>query len=630
MFLNINLLRKHTPRWVIYTLDIFICLFSLVLSYSLRFNFKVPEVEINALDHVLPIVLGVRALSLFVGKTYAGIVRYTSSKDAERIFLVITSGSVFFVALNMFWYYLIDGVFLVPFSIIILEFIITIFGLTAFRLLVKMLYMEYNHPKKDRVNVIIYGTDQSAIITKKTLDRSQDEPVRVVAFIEISKRNVGKKLEGVNIYNADQLEHLLTKYEVSKLIIAKSQIVPNRKAEIIESCLNHNVKVLTVPPPAKWINGELSINQIRDVRIEDLLGREPIHLSEENIRKKILNKTILVTGAAGSIGSEIVRQITNYKPKKLILFDQAESPLYEIEMELSEIHKFNEFEVIIGDVTNQNALEKVFAENNIEMVFHAAAYKHVPMMEKFPGEAVRTNVMGTKIIADLSVKYKVKRFVMISTDKAVNPTSVMGASKRIAEIYCQSLNSSEGTKFITTRFGNVLGSNGSVIPRFKKQIEEGGPLTITHPEITRYFMTIPEACQLVLEASTIGQGGEIFIFDMGQSVKILDLAKNMVKLSGLTLGKDIHITFTGLRPGEKLYEELLNDRENTIPTPHEKIMIAHVRKYERETVVNEIDLLIELVIKGDSFSIVSSMKKMVPEYLSKNSVFEELDIEQNG
>ncbi len=382
-----------------------------------------------------------------------------------------------------------------------------------------------------------------------------------------------------------------------------------------------------MPAISKWINGELSFKQIKKIKIEELLERDEILLDEALIKPELTGKTILVTGAAGSIGSEIVRQVSLFNCKKLILLDIAETPLFYIELELKERFPDKIFEIIISNISNEFFMEDLFKSNNIDIVYHTAAYKHVPMMERNPAAAIKNNVLGTKILADLSVKYGIKKFVMISTDKAVNPTNVMGASKRIAEIYVQALNQKNKTHFITTRFGNVLGSNGSVIPIFHEQIEKGGPITITHPEITRYFMTIPEACQLVLLAGAMGNGGEIYIFDMGQSVKIIDLAKKMIVLSGLKLGRDIQIKFTGLRPGEKLYEELLASKENTIPTSHSKIMIANVRYYQLDEISNNIDKLIDL-IHNDSFSIVRKMKEIVPEFKSQNSEYEIIDIEK--
>ncbi|MBQ4230323.1 MAG: polysaccharide biosynthesis protein, partial [Salinivirgaceae bacterium] len=389
----------------------------------------------------------------------------------------------------------------------------------------------------------------------------------------------------------------------------------------------HNVEVRTIPEVTSWVNGELSVNQLKKFKIEDLLERPEIHIDQDDMNRNLSGKVIMVTGAAGSIGSEIVRQLTKFNPKTIILFDCAESPLYDIELEIREEYKFSNIEIVIGDVRDKVLVEQVFDRYKPEIVYHAAAYKHVPMMENHPSEAVITNVMGSKILADTAVRHNVGKFVMISTDKAVNPTNVMGASKRIAEIYTQSLNNTENvnTQFITTRFGNVLGSNGSVIPRFRKQIENGGPITVTDPEITRFFMTIPEACQLVLIAGNMGKGGEIFIFDMGQPVKIAKLAEKMILLSGLKVGDDIEIKYTGLRPGEKLYEELLATKENTIPTENKQIMVAKVRVYDHSEVAKPIEHLIEIAPNRNDMEIVAEMKKIVPEFVSNNSVFEKLD-----
>ena len=379
-----------------------------------------------------------------------------------------------------------------------------------------------------------------------------------------------------------------------------------------------------MPPVAKWINGELSFNQIKTIHIEELLEREPIQLNNASINQQLNHKTILITGAAGSIGAELARQCAKFNPKLLVLLDQAESPLHELNLEFAEQHTCP-FEVVIGDVRNADRMRNVFNTFKPQLVFHAAAYKHVPMMENNPSESILTNILGTKVVADLAVEFGVEKLVMVSTDKAVNPTNVMGASKRIAEIYTQSLSKTSSTKFITTRFGNVLGSNGSVIPRFKKQIETGGPITITHPDITRFFMTIPEACQLVLEAGCMGQGGEIFVFDMGKPVKIIDLARKMIKLSGLKENTDIKITFTGLRPGEKLYEELLSSTENALPTHHQQILIGKVREYKFSVVTQFINELILLFNTQDNVKIVTKMKEIVPEFVSNNSVFQTLD-----
>ncbi len=624
MSFNINILRRITPRWVVFTIDITISFLSIVFAYYLRFNFTIPQDEIECLPLIILVVLTVRALSYFFGKTYAGMVRFTGTKDIIRILLVLFFGSVVFVLINFINLELNDK-YLIPISVIIIDYFLTAFVLAFSRLLVKNLFVEFNSPKKERDSVLIYGTGELAIITKNTFDRDTKTKYRVVGLVDHHTKVTGNKIEGVKVFHLKDLETVLVAKKIKSFIIADKKIPLLRKKHIIELCLLHNVEVKTIPDVSSWINGELNINQLKKVKIEDLLERAEIKMNKEGIRKNIINKTVLVTGAAGSIGSEIVRQLTVFSPKKIILFDMAETPLYDIELEIKEEFKFLDVEIIIGDIKNYALVEKVFNEFKPEYVYHAAAYKHVPMMENNPTEAVATNVFGTKTIADAALRHSVKTFVMVSTDKAVNPTNVMGASKRIAEIYIQSLIENNSTKFITTRFGNVLGSNGSVIPRFKKQIESGGPVTVTHPEVTRFFMTIPEACQLVLEAGNMGEGGEIFIFDMGESVKIAHLAKKMISLSGLKPGKDIQIKYTGLRPGEKLYEELLANKENTVPTYHSQIMIAKVREYDAAEVKSEIGELSEIAAKGDKFEIVGKMKSIVPEFISKNSVYEKLD-----
>ncbi len=619
------LFKNNRPRWIILCIDLLICFFSMVLAYLLRFNFaRIPKVESDSFALVFPYVIATRFFSFYISKTYMGIVRYTGSKDAARIFTVLTLGSVFLCLTNLCTW-ISQGIFIIPFSIIVIEYMSTTFIMLSSRFVFKALYFEMKNPSREKTNVIIFGAGEAGIITKRTLDRDAGMKFKVVAFIDDDPRKLSHKLEGITIYDFPMLGKLLKENDISQIIISVQSLPARRKQEIIELCLNYNTRVLHVPPVSNWINGELSFNQIRRIKIEDLLERDPIKLDEENIRLQVNQKIVLVTGAAGSIGSELVRQISGYNPHLLILLDQAESPLYDLEMELRDKFNPKQFEVVIGDVRNGERMENLFRTFRPQVIFHAAAYKHVPMMENNPSESIFTNVLGTKIIADLSVKYPVERFVMISTDKAVNPTNVMGASKRIAEIYVQALGKKSGIRFITTRFGNVLGSNGSVIPRFRQQIENGGPITITDPEITRYFMTIPEACQLVLEAGAMGKGGELYIFDMGQSVKILDLAKKMIKLSGLTLDKDIKIIYTGLRPGEKLFEELLNDKEKTVPTHHSQILIAKVKEYEFETISAQIDSLISLFDKQENESIVSRMKEIVPEYKSNNSVYEKLD-----
>lgn len=620
------LFQTNIPRWIIFFIDLVICFFSIVIAFLVRFNFSVPkELTTEAIYFVFYTILGVRFISFLISKTYKGIIKHTSSKDSQRIFITVTFGSLLFIIINLIYFYGINDTFPLPFSIIIIDYMSTLFLMITLRLLFKALYSEIINPYREKRSVIIFGAGESGIITKRTLDRDAGLKYKVLAFIDDDEKKGGKILEGVHIESFNKLDDLLSKNDVAQLIIAVQNISPERKKKLVDSCLNYDTKVLTVPPVSDWINGELSFKQIKKIQIEELLEREPISLNIENIKNQLTNKTILVTGAAGSIGSEIVRQIIQFHPKKIILLDQAESPLYDMEMELKDDFDSLSYEVVIGDIRNTERLENVFKTFLPQIVFHAAAYKHVPMMENNPSESILTNVLGTKNCADLAVKYSVEKFVMISTDKAVNPTNVMGASKRIAEIYTQSLGKTVQTKFITTRFGNVLGSNGSVIPRFRQQIENGGPVTITHPDITRFFMTIPEACQLVLEAGTAGKGGEIFIFDMGESVKIIDLAKKMIKLSGLTLDKDIKITYTGLRPGEKLYEELLANEENTLPTHHKQIMIAKVKEYDFDFISAKIQNLIGSFEKQDNKVIVKQMKQLVPEFKSNNSIYEELD-----
>ncbi|MFO7844021.1 MAG: nucleoside-diphosphate sugar epimerase/dehydratase [Bacteroidales bacterium] len=617
--------KSYTPRWIVFLIDLFICAISISLAFLLRFNFDIPQPYYDGLYFIIPFVLFIRSVTFLIFRTYAGIIRYSGAKDTERIFIVAITGSLIFIIINILNYYLVNKTFIIPFSIIAIDFLTTIFLMSSFRLSTKIIYQELHNPSKEKTGIIIYGADQFGVITKRTIDRDAESKHKVLAFFDINQANLGKTLEGVTIYHPQYLENILEKNDVEKLIIAKENIQSEEKQAVIEQCLQNNIKVLTLPDVNTWINGELSYNQIKEIKIEDLLERPPIILDIQKIKKKLLNKCILVTGAAGSIGSEIVHQLIAFNPQKIILFDQAESPLYDMELDLQEKCNFYNFEIVIGNIADEYRVNKLFEVYKPVIVFHAAAYKHVPMMESNPTEALRTNIIGTKILADISHSFNVEQFVMVSTDKAVNPTNVMGASKRIAEIYIQAFNQVSDTNFITTRFGNVLGSNGSVILRFKKQIDKGGPVTVTHPEVTRYFMTIPEACQLVIEAGAISKGGEIFLFDMGKSVKIIDLAKKMIKFSGLEIGKDIQIKYTGLRPGEKLYEELLNDKENTIPTHHSKIMTAKVSTHDFKKVEQHIQQLILLHKKHNNMEIVREMKKIVPEFKSQNSIYEELD-----
>ncbi|MBR3947752.1 MAG: polysaccharide biosynthesis protein [Bacteroidales bacterium] len=623
---NINILRRITPRWVVFLIDAVMCFASILLAYYLRFNFHISEAERTIMPIAILIVILVRAISFLIGKTYSGMVRYTGMHDIIRIVVVIVCGSAVLMLADIIGLAVL-GKYIIPLSIIIIDTFISASTLIFSRLLIKILYLEYNMQQKDVNNVLIYGMSNLAQTTKRAIERDRRSQYKVVGFVEHHQRVAGNKIDGLRIYHLKDLKDIIEEKNVSLLIISERSLSVARKNFVLDICLAHNVDVRTIPEVTTWVNGELSVNQLRKFKIEDLLERPEIRIDQNDMNRNIGGKVIMVTGAAGSIGSEIVRQLTRFSPKSIILFDCAESPLYDIELEIREDYKFNNIEIVIGDVRDRQLVDQVFEKYKPEIVYHAAAYKHVPMMENHPAEAVITNVMGTKILADTAVKYGAWKFVMVSTDKAVNPTNVMGASKRIAEIYTQSLNNRENvsTQFITTRFGNVLGSNGSVIPRFRKQIENGGPITVTDPEITRFFMTIPEACQLVLIAGNMGTGGEIFIFDMGQPVKIAKLAEKMILLSGLKVGSDIEIKYTGLRPGEKLYEELLATKENTIPTENKQIMVAKVRVYDHDEVAKPIEHLIEVAPSRNDMEIVAEMKKIVPEFISNNSVFESLD-----
>lgn len=604
-----------------------ICLVSLVIAYLLRFDFAALPIESEwaVLKYSLPVFLAIRALTFYFFKTYAGIIRYTSTQDSKRIFITITVGSLLFAVLAPIRYQFFDGYYFMPVSIIIMDYLLTVFLMITSRIAIKLLYAEQVNPKSQREQVVIYGAGEMGLITKRTLDRDAASSLQVVGFIDDNPTKQNKSLEGVPIIHIDKAASFLQEKKIKSVIVAILHPQPENKRKLVDLCLNLNVEVLSVPPFQSWINGGFNLKQLQKVKIEDLLGRKTIQLPDDNIRKEFSGKVILVTGAAGSIGSEISRQLCTFQPKKIYLLDQAESPLYDLENELKTKGFANIIEPIIADITVKDRMRNVFNSFHPEVVFHAAAYKHVPLMEENPSEAINTNVNGTKILADLSIDFKVEKFVFISTDKAVNPTNVMGASKRLAEKYVGVKNQLGVTKFVATRFGNVLGSNGSVIPLFRKQIENGGPLTVTHPEVTRFFMTIPEACRLVLEAGTMGNGGEIYLFDMGESIKIIDLAKNMIRLSGLEPDKDIEIKFTGLRPGEKLYEELLTAGEKLQPTHHPQILISKEEENDANKILGRVDEIISLYGKQNNMELVKILKDLIPEYISNNSTFETLD-----
>lgn len=628
-----NYSNRFLSRWVVLVFDLVIVLIAFVLACFIRFNFEYEQLNPYEIQLQSLAVAFIYLSSFFVTKSYTGIIRHTSLNDAFRIlqasllsFAILMINSTIHVISEM------EGVFNVARSVIIIHFLLTLFVLVGSRFIVKTLYQTaIKNQIKGRQRIMIFGAGASGMMTKNTLQQDKTRFYEVVGFIDENPSKIGKTLEGTPVVALSKAltQDFINKHKINELVIAVQRISNPKRKFLIEKALELDLKVKTIPPIEKWINGELSSKQIRNIKIEELLERDPITLDSLNISRQLRGKTILVTGAAGSIGSEIARQLFHYQPRNVILLDQAESALFDLESEiqngpLKNFYSLAQF--IVCNIKDYMRVERIFKQYQPDIVFHAAAYKHVPLMENNPYEAVLVNVFGSKILADLSVEYGVQKFVMVSTDKAVNPTNVMGATKRVAEMYMQHQNNNQKkTQFITTRFGNVLGSNGSVIPTFKRQIEKGGPITITHKDITRYFMTIPEACNLVLEAGAMGNGGEIFVFDMGEAVKIYDLALKMIKLSGLELNRDIEIIVTGLRPGEKLYEELLSSNENTIKTHHPKIRISIMDELNASYLTSKIDELSELLIEANDFAIVKKIKEIVPEYLSNNSIYATLD-----
>ncbi len=623
----VNNAHRYASKWLVLAIDVVIICFSFVLSYFIRFNLSFTFNTIDLLKQ-LPVVTVVAAISFLFTESYKGVVRHTGVRDVYKIFNAICLSSILiilFVVLNRQFVMMED--FTIPLSIIIIHSLIAFVGLTASRYIFKTVF--FNVVKKFKVtkNVLVYGAGESGILTYNALTNQTSSNSKVVAYIDDDPKKIGKIINGVMVLGRNVLsDFFISKRDIAEIIVSINTVSSDELREIVEGLVEYPVQVKIVPPVESWINGELQVSQIKQVQIEDLLDRAPISIKKSKVEEELKNQVILVTGGAGSIGSEIVRQIARYEYRSLIIIDQAESALYDLQQELKQ-NGFHNFIPIVADIRDKKRMNMFFQEHKPTMVYHAAAYKHVPLMEYNYYEAIKINIAGTKNIVDLSQLHKVDKFVFVSTDKAVNPTNVMGATKRIAEMYISCVQQENKTKFITTRFGNVLGSNGSVIPLFRKQIEKGGPLTVTHKEITRYFMTIPEASQLVLEAAVMGQGGEIFIFDMGKSVKIFDLAKNMIKLSGLRYPEDIDIKITGLRPGEKLYEELLANGENTLPTYHKKILIGKVKALDYAFVKSKID---ELCVSNMFFDgkTMKLMKEIVPEYVSNNSKFSELDAKQ--
>ena len=624
-------------------MDLVLCLIAFAYANYQLANLKIIYIDNQSLGEGFITVIISCSLFFFIFKTYEGIIRFSEIHEVIRAIFAVFCSFFLILLINIVLVFCKVQAF-VPDSVLFVYFICAAFIISGYRVLVKMLY-NADTAEAEMVPVIIYGAETKGLSLQKTIGKISDTPYKVVAFIEDDESLVGKTANNIRIYSYTQLESLLKPLGVKVLFFSTTDIEVSIKNEVADKCLAHHVKVMNLPLLDGWMQSHLNSNILKEVKIEDLLGRPTIQLYNPAVVNFLSNKNILITGAAGSIGSELARQIATMNPASLIICDQFETGLYNLEYELQKKHNLGEkLKFYLGDVKDAFAMEQLFSTCKPEIVFHAAAYKHVPVMENHPSEAVRNNVLGTKVLADLSEKYHVDRFLFISTDKAINPTNIMGASKRIAEMYCHSLQLSNSekvssgdpiiyrmsspeqkTKFIITRFGNVLASNGSVIPRFREQIESGGPVTVTHPEIIRYFMTIHEACSLVLEAVTMGKGGEVLLFDMGEPIKILDLAKKMIMLAGYEPGRDIPISFTGLRPGEKLYEELLNKEEEVIPTHHKKILIAKTQQSNTKQMVVDIIKLIHLANDCKDEEVVKQMKLMLPQFISNNSVYELFD-----
>lgn len=628
------------PRWLIFLLDLFCVQLCLFLSFVLRFNFNLQDVAHYEMSVILGVSLAVNGMLFYLLKSYAGIIRYTNIEDTFRLLIVNSIAAVFYFSINFIVNQSSSSILLFPISVVVINFFITNFVLITYRLLVRYIFKYYQQHQleREKIKAVVYDTGENGLQTKKVINDFPSSNLHVVAFIDDMLSKGGKLMEGIPIFSSDEQSFAKLKQEnVELLIIANRTISKDKLNYLVDISLKYGIKVQQVPPVQQWLDGKLDTDTLKDINIEDLLEREVIRIDNDRIHFELKGKKILVTGAAGSIGSEMVRQLLKYKPSLVIMCDKAETPMHNLVLELREKQQHNNVKAYIGDICDRVRMEHLFEIYNPDVVFHAAAYKHVPLMEDNPSVAILNNVHGTRVLAELSVQYAVEKFVMVSTDKAVNPTNIMGASKRIAEILTQSyykhLLTSEGnikesgiTKFVTTRFGNVLGSNGSVIPIFKSQLEKGGPITVTHPEITRYFMTIPEACQLVIEAGVMGRGSEIFVFDMGEPVKISDLAKKIIKLAGKEPELDIKIVYTGLRPGEKLYEELLNNSENVVPTYHDKIMIAKVPEYDYEAVKDKVDRLIASAQRHYTLETVGLMKELVPEFVSNNTAYQSIKV----
>lgn len=624
--------NRFVPQWLVLVFDLVIIFFTFYVAFAVRLNFELEGLRLEKETPQAFFITLVYGLAFLVFRSYSGIIRHTGLNDAYRIFLATATAFIVTLAFGMTTrFFSIQMPWTTSYAVYLIHFLLAYFVLMGARVVVKTVFAQVMRSRRDKGHrVIIFGAGASGVLARNALVNDPGTIYEMVAFADDNPGKVNKMLEGVPVMLPDKVlnEAFVKRSGADLLIISIQNLDPERRATVIEKALELDLEVKVVPPLDRWVHGQLSSTQLQKVRIEDLMERQRIALDSANVAKDLRDKVVMVTGAAGSIGAEIARQALNFGPRTIILLDQAESALYDLQYEIESNNALSDYAnlacYIVANIKDEYRMQQIFADYRPNIIYHAAAYKHVPLMESFPYEALLTNVLGTKVIADLAIHYKTEKFVMVSTDKAVNPTNVMGASKRIAEIYTQSL-SNDHTQFITTRFGNVLDSNGSVIPLFRKQIERGGPVTITHKQITRFFMMISEACNLVLEAGAMGNGGEIFLFDMGEPVRIIDLAKKMIRLSGLEPNKDILIKEIGLRPGEKLYEEVLNNEENTLPTYHPKIMLARVRPNERGQLKQQLEELRSLISQGDDFKLVAQMKKMVPEYRSENSIFCQLD-----
>ena len=627
-FFHRYLSAKVLPIWTVLLIDVLIIVVSSLLAYALRYDFRSLFSESSSIDVTIVCTVAVNLIFFRAFRTYSNVLRFSSFVDIMRIFVALTvSYALLLIASIVVKSF--TNINVAPITVLFMSYIISFAMMACSRIVVKIFFEALNFDGSRSANVFIYGAKEAGVNIAKALRVSLRNHYRLRGFIADEPELINKVMMGVKVFpNDDTLIENLDDRDVHTIIISPAKMEALKHSDMADRLLAHNIKLMTAPPLSEWNNQFLDRTQLKEIQIEDLLQRNPIEIDIHKVASHLEGKRVMITGAAGSIGSEIMRQVASFNPYKLILVDQAETPLHDIRLELQDRWRDIDAETIIADISNVTRMEEIFRRYKPQYIFHAAAYKHVPMMEDNVSESIQVNVYGTRTVADLAVKYGAEKFVMISTDKAVNPTNVMGCSKRICEIYVQSLAKkllAEGghvTQFITTRFGNVLGSNGSVIPRFRDQIQRGGPVTVTHPEIIRYFMTIPEACRLVLEAGSMGNAGEIYIFDMGKPVRIVDLAKRMISLSGRT---DVKIEFTGLRHGEKLYEELLNVKELTKPTYHEKIMIATVREYDYDEVNERIQKLIDVSYTYDQMKIVAAMKDIVPEFVSKNSCFEVLD-----